>query len=103
MIDVLFEAQGEDVVSGRGRPLTERELAEAAPKIAAELHRYLKELERDFRDVQDVEFTIEDGRLWILQARAAKRTARAALKIAVDFVHEGLVLAGRGVAASERS
>ena len=90
VIDVLFEAQGEDVVSGRGRPLTEKELAHAAPKIAAELHAYLKELERDFRDVQDVEFTIEDGRLWILQARAAKRTARAALKIAVDFVHEGL-------------
>jgi pyruvate, orthophosphate dikinase len=90
VIDVLFEAQGEDVVSGRGRPLTEKELAGAAPRLAAELHVHLKELERDFRDVQDIEFTIEDGRLWILQARAAKRTARAALKIAVDFVHEGL-------------
>jgi pyruvate,orthophosphate dikinase len=90
VIDVLFEAQGEDVVSGRARPRTEIELAAAAPKVAAELHHHLKELERDFRDVQDVEFTIEDGRLWILQARAAKRTARAALKIAVDFVHEGL-------------
>jgi pyruvate, orthophosphate dikinase len=90
VIDVLFEAQGEDVVSGRGRPLTETELAGAAPGLAAELHAHLRELERDFRDVQDIEFTIEDGRLWILQARAAKRTARAALKVAVDFVHEGL-------------
>jgi pyruvate, orthophosphate dikinase len=90
VIDVLFEAQGEDVVSGRGRPLTEKELAGAEPRLAAELHAHLKELERDFRDVQDIEFTIEDGRLWILQARAAKRTARAALKIAVDFVREGL-------------
>jgi pyruvate, orthophosphate dikinase len=90
VIDVLFEAQGEDVVSGRAHPLTEKELAQSAPAVAAELRRYLAELERNFKDVQDVEFTIEDGRLWILQARAAKRTARAALKIAVDFVHEGL-------------
>ena len=90
VIDVLFEAQGEDVVSGRGRPLTEKELAEAVPQVAAELGSYLSALERDFKDVQDVEFTIDDGHLWILQARSAKRTARAALRIAVDFVHEGL-------------
>ncbi len=91
VIDVLFEAQGEDVVSGRGRPLTERELAKAAPDIATALNQHLKTLERDFKDIQDVEFTIEEGHLWILQARSAKRTARAALKIAVDFVHEGLI------------
>jgi pyruvate,orthophosphate dikinase len=97
VIDVLFEAQGEDVVSGRGRPLTERELAETAPDIAAALYRHLKALERDFKDVQDVEFTIEDGRLWILQARSAKRTPRAALKIAVDFVHEGLISPGEAL------
>ncbi|HEX7533086.1 MAG TPA: PEP/pyruvate-binding domain-containing protein [Methyloceanibacter sp.] len=58
--------------------------------VAAELGSYFSALERDFKDVQDVEFTIDDGHLWILQARSAKRTARAALKIAVDFVHEGL-------------
>lgn len=90
VIDVLFEAQGEDVVSGRRRPQTEKELTQSAPAVAAELRRYLVQLEREFKDVQDVEFTIEDGRLWILQSRAAKRTARAALRIAVDFVHEGL-------------
>ena len=90
VIDVLFEAQGEDVVSGSARPLTEKELAQAVPLVAAELGGYLRALERDFKDVQDVEFTIDEGRLWILQARSAKRTARAALKIAVDFVHEGL-------------
>jgi pyruvate,orthophosphate dikinase len=91
VIDVLFEAQGEDVVSGRSRPLTEGELAAAEPEVAAALSRHLKVLECNFKDVQDVEFTIEDGRLWILQARSAKRTARAALKIAVDLVHEGLI------------
>jgi len=91
VIDVLFEAQGEDVVSGRGRPLTEKELAANAPRIATELGAHLKALERHFRDVQDVEFTVEDGKLWILQARTAKRTARAALKVAVEFVHEGLL------------
>jgi pyruvate, orthophosphate dikinase len=77
-------------VSGTARPLTEKELAQAVPQVAAELEGHLRALERDFKDVQDVEFTIDEGRLWILQARSAKRTARAALKIAVDFVHEGL-------------
>ena len=91
VIDVLFEAQGEDVVSGRARPMTEMELAKSAPAIAAELRRHLERLEQGFKDVQDVEFTIEDGRLWILQSRSAKRTPRAALKVAVDFVHEGLL------------
>ena len=83
--------QGEDVVSGRARPKTETELAQSSPAIAAELRRDLAKLERGFKDVQDVEFTIEDGRLWILQSRSAKRTPRAALKIAVDFVQEGLI------------
>jgi pyruvate,orthophosphate dikinase len=91
VIDVLFEAQGEDVVSGRARPKTETELAQSSPAIAAELRRDLVKLERGFKDVQDVEFTIEDGRLWILQSRSAKRTPRAALKLAVDFVQEGLI------------
>jgi pyruvate,orthophosphate dikinase len=96
-IDVLFEAQGEDVVSGRRTPKTEKELAQSAPAVAAELRRSLVELEKQFRDVQDIEFTIEDGRLWILQSRAAKRTARAALKIAVDLVHEGLISEQQGL------
>jgi pyruvate,orthophosphate dikinase len=91
VIDVLFEAQGEDVVCGRARPMTERDLARSSPAIAAELRSHLAKLEQGFKDVQDVEFTIEDGRLWILQSRSAKRTPRAALKVAVDFVHEGLI------------
>jgi pyruvate,orthophosphate dikinase len=97
-IDVLFEAQGEDVVSGRRTPKTEKELARSAPAVAAELRRSLVQLEKQFKDVQDIEFTIEDGRLWILQSRAAKRTARAALKIAVDLVHEGLISEQEGLA-----
>ena len=96
-IDVLFEAQGEDVVSGRRTPKTETELAERAPLAAEELRRCLLTLERQFKDVQDVEFTIEEGRLWILQSRSAKRTPRAALKIAVDLVQEGIISEQEGL------
>jgi pyruvate, orthophosphate dikinase len=96
-IDVLFEAQGEDVVSGRRTPMTEKELAVIAPAAAEELRRCLVRLERQFKDVQDVEFTIEDGKLWILQSRAAKRTPRAALKIAVDLVREGMLTPAQGL------
>jgi PEP-utilising enzyme, mobile domain/Pyruvate phosphate dikinase, AMP/ATP-binding domain len=61
------------------------------PTIATQLRDVLAQLEREFGDVQDVEFTIEDGRLYILQTRTAKRTPRAALRIAIDLVHEGLI------------
>ena len=91
MIDLLLDAQGEDVVSGRRTPDTEGTIARSLPTIAAELGDILKRLEREFGDVQDVEFTIEDGELWILQTRPAKRTPRAALRIAIDLVHEGLI------------
>jgi pyruvate,orthophosphate dikinase len=91
VIDVLFDAQGEDVVSGHRSPVTEDALTRTLPAVAAELREILQRLEREFGDVQDVEFTVEDGRLWILQTRAAKRTPRAALKIAVDLVREGLI------------
>jgi pyruvate,orthophosphate dikinase len=97
VIEVLFDAQGEDVVSGRHTPQTEEALAQALPDVATELRRTLTQLEREFRDVQDIEFTIEDGRLFILQARAAKRTPRAALHIAIDLVHEGLITAAEGL------
>jgi pyruvate,orthophosphate dikinase len=96
-IDVLFEAQGEDVVSGRRTPKTETELAQRAPQATEELRRCLLTLERQFKDVQDVEFTIEDGRLWILQSRSAKRTPRATLKIAVDLVQEGIIMQQEGL------
>ncbi|ERF82347.1 pyruvate, phosphate dikinase [Bradyrhizobium viridifuturi] len=91
VIDVLFDAQGEDVVSGRRTPDTEAALARVLPAIADELRSILKRLEQEFREVQDVEFTIENGKLWILQTRSAKRTPRAALRIAIDLVHEGLI------------
>lgn len=91
VIDVLFDAQGEDVVSGRRTPDTERTLARTLPSVADQLGAVLAQLEQEFGDVQDIEFTIEDGRLWILQTRSAKRTPRAALKIAIDLVHEGLI------------
>ena len=91
VIDVLFDAQGEDVVSGRRTPRTEAAIEEAMPGLAAQLRDMLALLERHFGDVQDVEFTVEDGKLWVLQTRAAKRTPRAALRFAVDFVHEGLL------------
>ncbi len=91
VIDFLFEAQGEDVVSGRRTPQTEAAIAQAMPAVMAELRDVLTRLEQHFRDVQDVEFTIEDGKLWLLQTRAAKRTPRAALRFAVDFVREGLL------------
>ncbi len=91
MIDLLLDAQGEDVVSGRRTPDTEGTIARSLPTVAAELGDILKRLEKEFGDVQDVEFTIEDGKLWVLQTRAAKRTPRAALRIAIDLVHEGLI------------
>jgi len=91
MIDLLLDAQGEDVVSGRRTPDTEGTIARSLPTIAAELGDILKRLEKEFGDIQDVEFTIEDGKLWVLQTRAAKRTPRAALRIAIDLVHEKLI------------
>jgi pyruvate,orthophosphate dikinase len=91
MIDLVLDAQGEDVVSGRRTPDTEQSIARALPEVASELGAILKQLEQEFGDVQDIEFTVEDGRLWILQTRAAKRTPRAALRIAIDLVQEGLI------------
>jgi len=91
VIDILFGSQGEDVVSGSRTPDSETAIAQSLPAVAAQLREILMRLEREFADVQDVEFTVEDGRLWILQTRAAKRTPQAALRFAVDFVKEGLI------------
>lgn len=91
IIDVLFDAQGEDVVSGRRNPQTEAAIARRLPAVAAQLRDVLTRLEREFGDVQDVEFTIEEETLWILQTRAAKRTPQAALRFAIDLVHEGRI------------
>jgi pyruvate, orthophosphate dikinase len=91
MIDLVLDAQGEDVVSGRRTPDSEDTIAHALPNMAAELGGVFERLEKEFQDAQDIEFTVEDGKLWILQTRAAKRTPRAALRIAIDLVHEGLI------------
>ena len=88
VIDVLFESQGEDVVSGGHNPETEETIVRSLPAVAAQLRDALRRLEQDFADVQDVEFTIENGKLWMLQTRAAKRTPQAALRLAIDFVKE---------------
>ncbi|NLH80509.1 MAG: pyruvate, phosphate dikinase, partial [Phyllobacteriaceae bacterium] len=91
VVELLFDAQGEDVVSGRRTPGGIEALRARLPAIADELLAALVRLEQAFGDVQDVEFTVESGRLWFLQTRAAKRTPRAALRIAVDLVAEGLI------------
>lgn len=98
VVDLLFEAQGEDVVSGRRTPVAGDALAARLPAISDALLEALARLETVFRDVQDVEFTIENGRLWMLQTRAAKRTPRAALRIAVDDVRAGLVTPAEALA-----
>ena len=89
--DWLVDAQGEDVVSGT-RPTTPiAALAHQMPALHAQLAEIAETLERHYRDMQDLEFTIEDGRLWLLQTRDGKRTAQAAVRIAVDMAEEGLL------------
>ena len=97
VIDVLFEAQGEDVVSGNRTPETEQAIERYAPAAAAQLRETLARLEHEFADVQDVEFTIDDGKLWLLQTRSAKRTPLAALRFAVDMVKEGMLTPAQAV------
>ena len=86
--DVLFGAQGEDVVAGTHATEPITALDERLPSVALELRSYADRLERHFRDVCDIEFTIEDGRLWMLQTRIGKRTAQAACRIAVEMAED---------------
>jgi pyruvate,orthophosphate dikinase len=97
VIDVMFGTQGEDVVSGKHTPETEAAIARALPAVAAQLRDALVRLEREFGDVQDVEFTIEDGKLWLLQARSAKRSPLAALHFAVSMVKQGRIAPAEGL------
>jgi pyruvate,orthophosphate dikinase len=90
-LDFLFDAQGEDVVSGRRTPVDATRLGARLPEVARELADGVHRIEQARRDAQDVEFTVEDGRLYFLQARSAKRTPLAALRMAVAMVHEGLI------------
>ncbi len=101
--EFLVNAQGEDVVAGIRTPqhLTKAarlaagddkpSMEEVMPQVFAQLSDVFATLERHYRDMQDIEFTVQEGKLWMLQTRAGKRTARAALKIAVDMVAEGLI------------
>ncbi|MFA7560661.1 MAG: pyruvate, phosphate dikinase [Candidatus Izemoplasmatales bacterium] len=89
--EYLFNAQGEDVVAGIRTPKPISELEEDNPKIYAEFRKISHKLEEHYKDMQDMEFTIEKGKLYMLQTRNGKRTAQAALKIAIDMVEEGLI------------
>jgi pyruvate, orthophosphate dikinase len=88
--DFLVNAQGEDVVSGVRTPRDIAEMKEVMPDAHAELMEILRTLEHHYREMQDVEFTVEDGHLYMLQTRTAKRPAQAAVRFAVDGVNEGL-------------
>ncbi|WP_440922196.1 pyruvate, phosphate dikinase [Candidatus Pelagibacter sp.] len=101
--EYLINAQGEDVVAGTRTPqyITKKakreakvealSMEESMPKVYLELHKILKKLEVHYKDMQDVEFTVENEKLWILQTRSGKRTAKSAVKIAVDMVKEKLI------------
>lgn len=89
--EFLINAQGEDVVAGIRTPMPIAQLEQEMPEIYKELCEITSNLEKTYRDMQDVEFTIERGKLFILQTRAGKRTASAAVKAAVDMVNEGLI------------
>ena len=101
--EYLINAQGEDVVAGTRTPQhitkiskfksisNSKSLEETMPKVFKDLKKILKSLEKYYKDMQDVEFTVECNKLWILQTRSGKRTAKSAIKIAVDMVHEKMI------------
>lgn len=88
--EYLMNAQGEDVVAGIRTPLPIRSLKEKIPNVYKELVQLAQQLEAHYRDMQDIEFTVENGQLYLLQTRNGKRTTQAAFKIAVDLVGEGV-------------
>lgn len=89
--DYLINAQGEDVVAGIRTPKAIAEMENDLPKAYAEFAKICDTLESHYHEMQDVEFTVERGKLWMLQTRDGKRTAKSAIKIAVDMVNEGLI------------
>ena len=91
MGEFLTNAQGEDVVAGVRTPMPIAEMAEKFPEAYTEFKKVCAILENHYRDMQDMEFTVQDGKLFMLQTRNGKRTARAALKIACDLVDEGMI------------
>ncbi len=113
--EFLLNAQGEDVVAGIRTPqaLTDAARQNASdsspsletlmPNVFAELKSYFERLERHYRDMQDVEFTVQEGKLWLLQTRSGKRTAQAAIKIAVDLANEGIMTREEAIMALDPS
>jgi pyruvate,orthophosphate dikinase len=95
--EFLENAQGEDVVAGIRTPQPVESMKEHLPEAFDQLLETMAALERHYRDMQDIEFTVEDGKLFLLQTRSAKRTAAAALKAAVSMVEEGLITREEGV------
>jgi len=89
--DYLVNAQGEDVVAGIRTPMHLDEMAKRMPKVYAQLEKVREKLERHYRDMQDMEFTVEDGTLYMLQTRTGKRTPAAAFRMAVDMTNEKLI------------
>src|SRR6185312_8798727 len=89
--DFLINAQGEDVVSGVRNTLDISDLKSKMPEVHEQLMDILRTLERHYKDMQDTEFTVEEGELYMLQTRTAKRPAQAAVRFAVDAVEEGLL------------
>ncbi|HUO36291.1 MAG TPA: pyruvate, phosphate dikinase [Candidatus Acidoferrum sp.] len=89
--DFLLNAQGEDVVAGIRTPMHLSELKKAMPKVYTQLEKVREKLEKHYRDMQDMEFTVERGKLYMLQTRTGKRSPSAAFRIAVDMAKEGLI------------
>ncbi len=89
--EYLLNAQGEDVVAGIRTPQNILTMNKSMPKIFQQLKKIFKQLENKYKDMQDIEFTVENNKLWMLQTRSGKRTAKAAIKIAVDMVKEKLI------------
>ena len=89
--EYLINAQGEDVVAGTRTPKNLATMNKSMPKIFLLLKKIFKQLEKKYRDMQDIEFTVENNKLWMLQTRSGKRTSEASIKIAVDMVKEKLI------------
>jgi pyruvate,orthophosphate dikinase len=89
--EYLRNAQGEDVVAGTRTPMKISDLQSSQPDVYAQFVAIAHQLETHYRDMQDLEFTVERGKLYMLQTRSAKRSAEAAVKVALDFVHEGIL------------
>lgn len=101
--EFLSDAQGEDVVAGIRTPLKIAQMKDVMPEVFQQFRDVARKMERHYREMQDLEFTVERGKLYMLQTRTGKRTARAAVKIAVDMVNEGLITKKEAVQRVEPS